>query len=110
LRRVAKAIKGTLRQGDSLYRYGGEEFAVVLSEQCLADATLAMERVRRAVEELAIGQRDGGVLTICVGVAELDPLRDPSVQAWMERADAALYRAKARGRNCVLAHDTRATG
>jgi diguanylate cyclase (GGDEF)-like protein len=99
LRRVAAAIRCALRQSDSLYRYGGEEFLVVLPEQSAEDARLAMDRVRRAVEELGI-QTDDGRVTISVGVAELGSA-DTTLDAWIGRADRALYAAKARGRNRV---------
>jgi two-component system chemotaxis response regulator CheY len=102
LRRVAQAIRSELREGDGLYRYGGEEFLVLLPEQPLAEATSAMNRVRGAVEGLAIPAPGGrGVLTISVGVADLDSSRDPTLEDWLRRADAALYRAKSSGRNRV---------
>jgi two-component system, cell cycle response regulator len=53
LRRIAHAVRGSLRRADQVYRYGGEEFLVVLPEQTPADAASAMERVRLAVEGLA---------------------------------------------------------
>ncbi len=98
LQRVAQAVRSELRQGDDVYRYGGEEFVVVLPEQTLAQATLAMDRVRRAVERLSL---DAPAVTISIGVAERDPSRDATSASWLERVDAALYRAKARGRNRV---------
>jgi diguanylate cyclase (GGDEF)-like protein len=100
LRRIAQTIRKALRQGDSLYRYGGEEFVVVLPEQPLGEAARAMDRVRREVEQLGIptvARRKG--LTISVGVAEFDLSRDTSLDGWLGRADAALYRAKENGRN-----------
>jgi diguanylate cyclase (GGDEF)-like protein len=102
LKRVAETVRDQLRQGDSLYRYGGEEFVVVLPEQSLAEAVLAMDRVRAAVEKLAIpSARPQRPVTASFGVAELDRAIDRSVEDWLRRADAALYRAKARGRNRV---------
>lgn len=100
LRQVAGTIRYTLRDGDSLYRYGGEEFVVVLPEQLLADAVVAVERIRSAVEGLEV-TGVGGAITISFGVAELDPAQDDSPEDCLRRADAALYRAKAEGRNRV---------
>lgn len=104
LRRVAHAIRNELRAGDGLYRYGGEEFVVLLPEQPLAEAIRAMNRVRVAVEQLALpthGER--GVLTISAGVAELDSTRHRTPQDWLCHADAELYGAKSAGRNRINA-------
>jgi len=100
LRRVTETIKGQIRTSDALYRYGGEEFAIVLAEQSLDLAVPAIERVRRAIEALAIAAPDGGVLTVSFGVAELGP-DDTTAEDCLKRADAALYRAKEHGRNRV---------
>lgn len=102
LRHVAQTIKEVLREGDGLYRYGGEEFVVLLPEQSLAEAACAMDRVRAAVERLGISSNEaGGVVTLSAGVAELDLSVDASQHDWLRRADEALYRAKERGRNRV---------
>ncbi len=101
LREVARVIRAQLRDGDGLYRYGGEEFLVVLPEQPLAVAALALERVREAIERLRLGPLRDRSVTISFGVAEIDLARDESSEGWIQRADAALYRAKASGRNCV---------
>jgi diguanylate cyclase (GGDEF)-like protein len=103
LRKVADAMKRSLRQSDGLYRYGGEEFLVLLPEQSLADAMLAMERLRANVEALDIPAATvhGGVVTMSIGVAELASA-DTTSDGWIKRADAALYRAKTSGRNRVV--------
>jgi two-component system, cell cycle response regulator len=102
---VARTIQEHLRSGDSLYRYGGEEFLAILPEQSLADAKAGMGRVRHEVEKLCIRHAPvapGPFLTISVGIAELG---GGSVDDWLRRADAALYRAKSLGRNRVEAED-----
>jgi diguanylate cyclase (GGDEF)-like protein len=101
LRRVAQTIRDELREGDGLYRYGGEEFVIMLAEQALGESLGAMDRVRAAVERLAIPATDGRVVTISAGVAELDGSVDTMPEEWLRRADAALYRAKSSGRNRV---------
>ena len=105
LRDVAQTIRSQLRRGDALYRYGGEEFLMVLPQQSVLDASRAAERARRAVEALGIRTTAGnGTLTISIGVAELMPA-DKGIDAWMDRADVALYRAKAGGRNRVESNE-----
>jgi two-component system cell cycle response regulator len=106
LRLVARTIQDSLRSGDSLYRYGGEEFLAILPEQSLADAKAGMSRVRHEVETLSIQHAPVVLrpfLTISVGIAELG---GGSVDDWLRRADTALYRAKSLGRNCVEAEET----
>jgi two-component system, cell cycle response regulator len=102
LRRVAEAMRASLRSADLLFRYGGEEFVVLLIEQALPEATLAMDRMRAEVERVAIPAASGGVVTLSIGLAELDPAKDRSGDAWIARADAALYEAKMAGRNRVV--------
>lgn len=101
LRRVATALRDALRQGDTVYRYGGEEFLVILSEQGIKEAYRAMDRVREIIAGLGIPypESPAGVVTISVGIAEVDAtaLQDD----WLRRADTALYRAKQGGRNRV---------
>jgi two-component system cell cycle response regulator len=101
LRNVAQTIRAQLRRGDALYRYGGDEFLMILSEQSVSDSSRAAERARGAVEKLGIRTTAGqGTVTISIGVAQLLPA-DKVIDPWIERADAALYRAKAGGRNRV---------
>jgi len=103
LRTVAQTLRKGLRQGDSLYRYGGEEFLILLPEQPQREALRAMDRVRAQIEQLGIRTvAERGVVTISVGVAELEPSRDRTVEDWLRRADEALYRAKNGGRNRVM--------
>ena len=74
---VASALTGEIRSGDSLYRYGGEEFLCILPEQSLASGAQASERMRAAVERLAIPHIDAipSNLTISAGISRLD--REP---------------------------------
>ena len=102
LRQIASVMQRALRAGDRLYRYGGEEFVVLLREQTVEGALLATERIRCAVEAQTIRHADGigtPFVTISVGVSELTTKDDD--QAVIRRADAALYRAKSGGRNRV---------
>jgi two-component system cell cycle response regulator len=99
--RIARTIQAHLRSGDTLYRYGGEEFLAILPEQPLADARVGMDRVRHEVEKLCIQHAPAApyqVITLSVGIAELG---GGAVNDWLLRADAALYQAKFLGRNRV---------
>jgi two-component system chemotaxis response regulator CheY len=101
---VAGELERQIRTGDALYRYGGEEFLVLLPEQSMEAAALAAERLRAAVEQLALPHPAGGVVTVSAGVASLsdDNCRPDEL---FELADQALYRAKDGGRNRVEVHE-----
>jgi diguanylate cyclase len=105
LREVADTLRRESRASDAVYRYGGEEFLVLLAEQTLDGARVVCERIRAAVQELALPHPDNesDVVTISIGAAECPhgEVTDP-VDA-IKRADRALYAAKAQGRNCVVA-------
>jgi diguanylate cyclase (GGDEF)-like protein len=102
LRLVADTMRAQLRAGDGVFRFGGEEFVVLLHEQGIGEARHAMERIRGAIERLAVPAPTGrGVLTLSIGVAALDLSRDKTAEEWLARADAALYSAKGDGRNRV---------
>jgi diguanylate cyclase (GGDEF)-like protein len=109
LRAVAAAMVGELRGSDSIYRYGGEEFLLVLPEQILDTARIAVERVRSVVEGLAIKHTaaGGGALTVSAGIAACAPGDPTTPEELLRQADAALYRAKSSGRNCIAVADNR---
>ncbi|HRO27792.1 MAG TPA: GGDEF domain-containing protein [Luteimonas sp.] len=101
LRNVALALHGALQEGDLFGRYGGEEFIAILPGRAAAAARETAERLRMAVEALRPPWNGLALrLTVSVGVAtRLDHEETPD--ATLERADRALYAAKASGRNCV---------
>ncbi len=102
LQRVTERLREGLRRGDSIYRYGGEEFLVLFPEQSVGEALIASERLRASVENLSIPTpTELGVVTVSGGVAELSIQRDRGVGDWVERIDRALYRAKTLGRAVV---------
>ncbi len=108
LQQVGQTIARTCRSGDSAYRYGGEEFLVILPEQTCMTAVIAMDRIRRAVHGLAIpheGNPPLGVLTLSSGIALTDSEAPGSVETLLTAADSALYSAKRAGRNRVVAHE-----
>jgi len=101
LRAVAEAITVTVRKGDVAVRYGGEEFLVVLPTTDLAGAAEVAHRIRERVAQASLPF----TVTVSVGVAAGDPALDRPEQAF-DRADQALYRAKAGGRDRVVVDDT----
>jgi diguanylate cyclase (GGDEF)-like protein len=105
LRRVAQVLVHECRDGDAVYRYGGEELLLILPAQPLDSATVAVQRMRAAVEALAIphpGMDPAGVVTVSAGVAERRFKETGDAAELLHRADAALYDAKRGGRNRVV--------
>lgn len=106
LRQVALSLRKTLhRPADTLVRYGGEEFAILLPGTDLAAAQKMAERLRQAVEELRLCHAASPVadhVTISLGVAAFRA-REGNFDELLTAADGALYRAKDRGRNRVEA-------
>ncbi len=95
LRRVAADASRALRSGDTIGRFGGEEFVMVLPGTTAVTAMLVAERARSGIE----AGGDDPCVTISVGVAELAV--GESVEAMLRRADDALYAAKDGGRNTL---------
>jgi diguanylate cyclase (GGDEF)-like protein len=103
LRHVAHRLNTSLRQGDLLARWGGEEFLAVLPDTDMAQGMVVAERLCNLVAgtPIEVGQ-DGGLVAIhtSVGIAEF---ADDTVDTLVDRADLGLYEAKAAGRNTVRA-------
>lgn len=99
LRRIAEAVRCALRDIDSAFRYGGDEFAVLLPETSEPAALAVAERIRAAVAVQVHAWAPALRVTVSVGVAEA--MGEPDLEAWLDQADRALYAAKAAGRNAV---------
>ena len=100
---IASTLAGEVRKSDAVYRFGGEEFLLVLRDQEAPGARLVMERVRSAVQSLRIehsGDPDG-VLTISAGISAFTDGHRAGTEQLLREADLALYAAKASGRNRV---------
>ncbi len=100
---AADAITRAIRDTDLAARFGGDEFVVLLPEADATRAVACLERIRSGIGRARIsGARDG--TTVSAGVAVFDPnvRASVSVSAWLRQADAALYAAKAAGRDRVL--------
>jgi diguanylate cyclase (GGDEF)-like protein/PAS domain S-box-containing protein len=109
LRLVAATIVSQLfRAGDVAARYGGEEFAVILPDTDAIGAFEVAERIRAAIEALALphpAPRGIGFVTASIGVACVEASSSQHVEKLVCFADIALYRAKETGRNCVAAYE-----
>ncbi|WP_431858036.1 GGDEF domain-containing protein [Azospirillum sp.] len=105
LRAFAAFARDALRQGDLFARYGGEEFCVLLPDTGRDDARAVAERLRSGLRDLTV--EHGGhriATTVSIGVTESSPATE-SFDAMVAEADAALYRAKAKGRDRVEVYD-----
>lgn len=106
LRKIARALSNGCRGADHAYRYGGEEFLLILASPSAASAQRSAERHRLAVEALDIphSASPSGRVTISVGVSILSQDVCGSTDKWLTAADHALYEAKRLGRNRVIAN------
>ena len=100
LRLFADVLRSTVRAGDLVCRYGGEEFAVVLPSCTIDEAHATMERVREDLARVLVDATTPA-FTCSFGVAAPDPLGD--FDLLVRRADELLYEAKRAGGNCVVA-------
>ncbi len=121
LKRAGRILEDCVRTEDSVYRYGGDEFCVLVRGIGREGLRLMAERIRAAVETLRVGVGDTEAgLTVSIGVASLIPGDDPAGNTLameiedepldvgteiIRRADTALYQAKANGRNSVELHE-----
>lgn len=102
-------LRRNLRETDIAGRYGGEEFAVILVHTDAGSAAFFAERLRRATARRTV-PHDGHTIpfTISLGIAELTD-EVANRQAWIERADQALYESKKGGRDRVTVFGTTAS-
>ncbi len=97
LKQVAECIFATIRKSDSLTRWGGEEFIILMPNTGLSYAGKLAERIRAHIAAQSFANI--GSVTVSIGVAALQP--DSSYEDWLDRADRAMYTAKSGGRNRV---------
>lgn len=102
LRRVASRLLSAVRNDDAICRMGGDEFLVLMTESESGAAARAAERIRRAINDTPVQTREGTLsMSVSVGYTVRAP-RDPlPVESLLERADQALMKSKAGGRNRV---------
>lgn len=108
LRLVAEVMNANVKGQDTLSRYGGEEFAIILPQTALEDACMLGDRIRRAVSSRRLKKRrtdeDLGAVTMSIGVAVLH--NSDTVESLIERADKCLYLAKENGRDQIVNETT----
>jgi diguanylate cyclase (GGDEF)-like protein len=97
LRDIADRLRETMRKPDSLTRWGGEEFIILMPDTDLQHARLLAERIRHSLAARPI--KGVGTVTASIGVAEYMPVA--SLEEWLARADRAMYTAKREGRNRI---------
>ncbi len=102
IRAVAQVLRECVREHDVPARIGGDEFAVLIHDGGLPAALDLGERIRARIAELAFEAEPGLACTVSIGVAALHAGHE-APDLWIREADAALYRAKAAGRNRVVA-------
>lgn len=110
LKKVAGVLAETVRMGDTVYRYGGEEFLALLPEQSVEASRRVAERLRRGVEQLGItheARSHPGIITISAGVSSTlsstEAGDSKASDKVLKAADEELYKAKEAGRNLVFA-------
>ncbi len=104
LRQVGKTMVDVVKNSDLPCRYGGEEFAVVMPNTNVAEARVAAERMRKAIETMKVNFEGSNLkVAASIGVAEIESKEEPA--SLMRRADDAVYAAKRAGRNRSYWHD-----
>lgn len=89
-----------------VFRFGGEEFSVILPETDGKGARIVSENIRKSIEYLCIpheGSQVSDYVTVSIGIGTVIPTRKEKMAQLIEMADKALYKAKQDGRNCVRA-------
>ncbi|MCG2758435.1 MAG: diguanylate cyclase [Desulfobacteraceae bacterium] len=101
LARFGKVIKSCLRKMDTAYRYGGEEFTVILPETSRDEVMTVAERIKDAIKNEKFSPQSGESIsmTISIGVAQYCP--GERISTFVQRADKAMYLSKQRGRNQI---------
>lgn len=104
IKQTAQTIATSIRQTDQVFRFGGEEYVVLLGATEHPEALCVAERIRQAIAEVKLSTKAGVLsLTMSLGVSTLR--QNDSKETFFERADDALYEAKALGRDRVVSAD-----
>jgi len=105
LQSIVHCLASSIRITDSLYRFGGEEFVILLPETDESGVLRLAKRIRRRVEKLTLQYQETAFsVTVSIGITSLH--HDDDEKTLLKRADSALYRCKNEGRNCIRIADT----
>jgi diguanylate cyclase (GGDEF)-like protein len=99
--RFSQIIKSCLRANDSAYRYGGEEFTVILPETGGEEARTVAQRIRAALEAERFSPVDGADVTVTISIGVTEYHNKEELSTFIQRADKAMYLSKQEGRNKV---------
>jgi two-component system cell cycle response regulator len=99
--RFSQIIKSCLRANDSAYRYGGEEFTVILPETGGEEARTVAQRIRAALEAERFSPVDGADVTVTISIGVTEYHHKEELSSFIQRADKAMYLSKQEGRNKV---------
>ncbi len=100
---IAKGIQSVCRGSDSVFRFGGEEFVVLLGKTNEDGAKIIAERIRQYIEQARVNYSGKSIgTTVSIGIATRQSSKKEHINDLFDRADAALYQAKSKGRNCTV--------
>lgn len=99
--RFSQIIKSCLRTNDTAYRYGGEEFTVILPETGGEEAGTVAQRIRAALEAERFSPLNGKDVKITISIGVTEYQHKEELSTFIQRADKAMYRSKQKGRNMV---------
>ncbi|WP_342325579.1 diguanylate cyclase [Kosakonia sp. BYX6] len=101
LRKVSGAFYDNVRSSDYVFRYGGDEFVIILTEATEFDTLRIAERIRSRVEKISVQSATGENIQLSLSIGAAMFSGHPDYERLIQMADEALYIAKKRGRNCV---------
>ncbi len=99
--KIGQVIRSCLRTMDSAFRYGGEEFTVILPETTAREANNVANRIRTAVEFENFFPEPGNVVAVTISIGVTEYYNKESLSAFIKRADQAMYLSKEKGRNAI---------
>lgn len=102
LQLIARTIETVCRESDISFRYGGEEFVVLLRKTSDSGAKIIAERLRKEISNITVGKNGHSIKpTVSIGISTRESSQKEHISDLFDRADKALYLAKSSGRNCV---------